>query len=131
MLRRIEVVITLVQFAHVDMLGTLDRVLRAFVRIPYVNQRPAIFGAFQAALDFLGSDHRDSPHRLALRSGRNDAGIAALDVVERDAHEMRHGCFELVFIGSDESDTLAFADEPTGECGDHANRQVHGTGQMP
>ena len=47
MLGRIEIAILLVEFAHVDMLGTLDRIRRAFVRIPDVKQRPAIFATFQ------------------------------------------------------------------------------------
>src|SRR3546814_10301451 len=45
--------------------------------------------------------------------------------VERDPGKVRHSRFELVFVGCDQSDPFAFAEEPSGERGYHAYRQVH------
>src|SRR3546814_7244001 len=83
----------------------------------------------KASLDFRGPDHRDVPHRLALRSGGNDTNIAADNPVERDPGKVRHSRFELVFVGCDQSDPFAFAEEPSGERGYHAYRQVHQIGR--
>src|SRR3546814_18861239 len=72
-----------------------------------------------------------SPHRLALRSGGNDTNIAADNPVERDPGKVRHSRFELVFVGCDQSDPFAFAEEPSGERGYYAYRQVHRFRQVP
>src|SRR3546814_3470230 len=88
------------------MLRALDCSLCPFVRVPHIEQRPVFARARKAALDFLGPDHRDRLHRLALRSSGDNTDISACDTVERDSYEMRHGSFELVFRSEEHTSEL-------------------------
>src|SRR3546814_4807122 len=90
----------------------------------HIEKRPVRGREGKASLECRGPDHRDVPHRLALRSGGNDTNIAADNPVERDPGKVRHSRFELVFVGCDQSDPFAFAEEPSGARGYHAYRQV-------
>src|SRR3546814_1521200 len=128
--RWIEVAIAFVELPDLDMLRALDFSLCPFVRVPHIEQRPGFARARKAALDFLGPDHRDRLHRLALRSSGDNTDISACDTVERDSYEMRHGSFELVFVRCDKSQAFPFADKPSRESRDHADRKIHRSGQM-
>lgn len=85
---RVELTISFVEFAHIDMLRAINGAIRPFVSIANVEQYPVIVICLEPILDLLSIDHRDCFHLVTLRRGGDDTNIAACYVVERNADEI-------------------------------------------
>ena len=90
-----------VELADIDMFGFIDAALLPFVKGAHVEQGPIFAVLSEPACDFLGVDHGNTLHRFALCGGWDHADITANNIIETNAHQMRHSLSELVFFGSD------------------------------